>query len=678
LVKNQLYRVIFLLLGVFIMTIMTKLALSVKEFISDLNFEISYPLSHMEAPTGRGKSTFILDKLSHIKKILLLCPVTAQVTQLSSDYLGDPRVQCFTNDSQFNNLTGDVVIAVYDKLPTLLELYPELKDYVLVIDEAHKIYQAAGYRQAALSTILNAITNNTFKQVVTVSATFQSDIFPIVFDEQILISHQPLVKPAIDVTFYKTKKKMDDALAQIRPSAGKVAIVRINNKKQIKLVKIIFELMGLKVLEVYSENQKSPEVVRFLETSEVTGYDIVLTTSLLDEAINIKNGNIESVYIFHRLHIDEVKQFIGRCRNSTPHVYLNLMNSELERKEINLLEERSKIESISQLALSLALELGEKTGNYTREVRNVNTTTHASLGFKPLHYDYMSQEPPCINEIAILAKLYDISMRAQYVNDSTLNNALLLSDCFSKVLFFDANTIEPSEATIAIISQAREIQEQERHKAVEQCLLELDCANEGISELTIDDVTNLARTHEKTGTMGEISNNWKNLCLILPVEQALDAVQKNRQEKVWEFNEAVSQRLDYKPFFDKIKADIVLGGRVVLIGKNAINKYFTDALREIAKKQKGFKKYISKLNISGLEVQQNNKFKISNRYLYAFIRNFTNCEESRKGNVQRFIIKEVGLFGYDYKIRQLMTSSPRKPLRKTFAARVEEFDELPF
>jgi hypothetical protein len=667
------------------MVMTTKYALDLGKFISDLPIDISNYLTHLESPTGCGKSTFFIEELSKTVKIVFLCAVNVQVAQIAADYIDNPNVQCITKETSVDRLSGQVIVCVYDKLAAIQGQLTNPNDYVLVIDEAHKIYQAAGYRQVALSVIVDAITSKTFKQVVTVSATFIPDIFPVEFDEQIIISRQVQRQSAVDVIFHDNTKQMEESLIQIRPSEGMVAIVRINDKKQIKLTKCCFELQGLRVLEVHSGNQQSPEVIALLTSSTVTDYDIVLTTSLLDEAINIKNENIESTHAFHRLHIDELKQFIGRCRNSVPQVELHLLNSELERRNIDMSVERANIDATCMASLTFALALGKKTSNYTRIVKQVNATAKEACGFEPLRYDYLSSQLPCIDNVAVLAKLYEVAMQKQYVNDESLHQALLLSECFSDVNIYQPNTPLDKE-TQSVITKAGEIQAEAKASAVEQCLTELNCPDGNVSHLTISDIGNLVENHQQSGEVGEIATSWNALCFILPTEQALDVVVKNREILVWEFHSAVTKRIDYQPFFNKIKADITRDGQVALIGSDAINKYFIDALSMYAKGNPDFKEFIGKLSGSKIQVLKNNKFKLSNRFLYPFIRGFTDHEERRTGGVQCFIIKGIGLFGYDYKIRQLMTASPKKPKRlfpnakkpTGHAAVSIDGDELPF
>jgi len=247
------------------MTIITNHHLTENQYLSDLKINTKHQLTHLEAPTGRGKTTFVMDQLAVKSKVIMLCPVNVQVAQIAHDYKDNQKVQCITGNEKTNALSGDIIVCVYDKLQSVMDSINHLSNYILVIDEAHKIYQAAGYRQAALSPILNAITEKKFKQVITVSATFQPEIFPLVFDEQIMITHANNKMPVFQGHFYNKKVFMQEVLFHLTPSAGNVIIIRLNNKKEIQQAKIAFEIRGLKVLDIHSDNQKSDEVANLLK-----------------------------------------------------------------------------------------------------------------------------------------------------------------------------------------------------------------------------------------------------------------------------------------------------------------------------------------------------------------------------------------------------------------------------
>jgi hypothetical protein len=654
------------------MTVVTKYTLDENQYITDLKIDINikHQLTHLEAPTGRGKTTFIIEALAKKLKIIMVCPVKVQVAQLEHDFRDNPKVQCITGKEGSNAIYGDIVICVYDKLKGLLDSGRYFSTYMLVVDEAHKMYQAASYRRNAISVLLDAINDGSFKQVLTVSATFQPDIFPFEFDEQIVIDHQHEHQPDIDVIYYKKKLLMDEGLLTITPSEGKVAIIRINNKKHIELAKIGFELRGFKVLVIYSDIQKSQAVIDFLETSLISGYDIVLTTSLLDEAINIKNKNIESVHIFHKLHCDEIKQFVGRCRKSVPKVHLHLLNSELNYSEVSFKAERERVERLCETSLDFCNQLANGRNDFSKTVRQINETVKFHHNFSPLYYDYQESEVPSIDEVSILAKLYSLSMEEQYKTDQTLGQSLVDLKCFNNIELIDSGIQETDKTIDSLVEQATVSQLAEREKAIDECVNEISELNNDEEKLSVDDVSFLADKYEQSGVKGDITSDWKALCFILPVEQALDAVRKDRKQAVWNFYTAIEYRLELIPFFVAIKEDLKHMEKLEFVGSDTVNQYFLNAIRVASKKQEGFKDFIKKMNINAIKVKDNNQFKICNRFLFKFIKEFTLLgeEPKRTGGVQSFTIIGIGPFGYDYNINSLRSSKNKPRVRRRTGA----------
>ncbi len=87
-----------------------------------------------------------------------------------------------------------------------------------------------------------------------------------------------------------------------------------------------------------------------------------------------------------------------------------------------------------------------------------------------------------------------------------------------------------------------------------------------------------------------------------------------------------------------------------------------------AKKNSQFKDFIRHLKTSGISVERNNKFKLCNKFLFKFIRNFTEHKEKRSGGVQSFAITGIGPFGYDYNINSLRSSKKKPRMRRRTAA----------
>lgn len=166
-----------------------------------------------------------------------------------------------------------------------------------------------------------------------------------------------------------------------------------------------------------------------------------------------------------------------------------------------------------------------------------------------------------------------------------------------------------------------------------------------------------------TGIKGDVANEWHRLCFVLSVSDAFDAVKKNRTTEIWAFQKAIEHFIHLKPVFNSLIEDLKENGDVRLVGSEEIVEYFLVALRETAKKQKGFKSLVKKLQINGLEVLGNNKFKVTTRFAFKFIRLFTDGEITRSGNETRCTITKVGKYSYTYRIRSLRSSERKKRVK---------------
>jgi len=223
----------------------------------------------------------------------------------------------------------------------------------------------------------------------------------------------------------------------------------------------------------------------------------------------------------------------------------------------------------------------KNTGSgFTKSVKQINETVKFHQGFEPLYYDYRGNDEPCIDEVSILAKLYSLSMEVQFNTDQTLGQALVDLKCFNSIELIDSEIIGTDAATDTLSTQASEIQIAAREAAIEECATEITTFENGEEKMTVDDVNSLAEKYEQSGIKGDIANDWRGLYLILPVDQALDALKKDRKQAVWNFYNAVESRLELIPFFEAIKEDLEQTGKLELVGSKVINDYFLQAIRK--------------------------------------------------------------------------------------------------
>lgn len=258
-------------------------------------------------------------------------------------------------------------------------------------------------------------------------------------------------------------------------------------------------------------------------------------------------------------------------------------------------------------------------------------------------------------------------MEEQYKNDESLVKALFSLHCFENIELYDSKIKETDKSTDTLIDTALDSQNLERQEAIDECIKEVETTMRIFRTDMIPALTKVKERFHQSGMLGDVSSEWLSLCRILSPEDALDAVKHYRTECIWEFFNAIQKRYDTIPFFNKIKEDLKQSGQIKLEGKNAINDYFLQALRDTAKKQAGFKELIRRLNLTSVSVLGNNKFKVTNMFIYKFIRIFTQHKESRTGNIQSFTITSIGPFGYDYQINALRTSTTKLKLKRRAA-----------
>jgi superfamily II DNA or RNA helicase len=149
------------------------------QYISDLNLQLNpdHYLTHLCADTGMGKSSWVMEQLTQQTPIIFAVPQRAQIMQLQNRYGGSNEIDFIYGGH--TQLSDDPlhIVCTYDQLP-MLQAELLTHHYLLVVDEVHKLYQAASYREEAVLNLIDAIRDERFSQVVTMSATFTPQLVP--------------------------------------------------------------------------------------------------------------------------------------------------------------------------------------------------------------------------------------------------------------------------------------------------------------------------------------------------------------------------------------------------------------------------------------------------------------------------------------------------------------------
>lgn len=119
----------------------------------------------------------------------------------------------------------------------------------------------------------------------------------------------------------------------------------MNDIEIAKQVKEIYKTEGFNIQLINSKEISNPSCKELLSLERInTEYDAVICTSILDEAINLKNHDdeIDSIHIIGgSAHPEEIVQFIGRLRVANPPVYIHLPMP-INNSKINFVSQHEK------------------------------------------------------------------------------------------------------------------------------------------------------------------------------------------------------------------------------------------------------------------------------------------------------------------------------------------------
>jgi len=373
-----------------------ELQLCHNQYLTSLGIKIEPNQStFLVAPTGGGKTTFTMEELkAQFKFVLILVPTQAKVMELQHEYSGKAKAIseylffCANEnpDETIRKFKG-VIVATYDKFDRIIKLMtdPQKKAALLVIDEAHKLYSAGSFRDDALTPVIWHLQKRSIATSLFLTATKTTELFDqlkIEIDQEIFVKHQnPPVRDirvtslpngdqytAIAVIEQKVRELIKSSDSS-KGECGKTIIVRVNSRDKCENMKRYFEQRHkLKCIVVHSKTKNQSEVKAVFETQKIpTGVDIVFTTSIMDEAVNLNNPEIEidSVFVLGKqAHVEELVQFIGRLRiaNVPCHILLHtdLSKSDQDpekqhRKHLKRLDDFiTRVNDIAQALASLA------------------------------------------------------------------------------------------------------------------------------------------------------------------------------------------------------------------------------------------------------------------------------------------------------------------------------------
>lgn len=407
----------------------------------------------INAPTGTGKTTFVLQQLTEQYKILMLVPLVAQVNQLRATYHNRPDMFFLSgsdnatskNSTPLKSHQDKHIIATYDMLPTLNK-HINLSNRLLIVDEIHKSYSAGLYRDEAINPLFDALNSKkTFVKKLMLTATYTEqfgDAVNLTPDNLITFTANNAPKRQLSVEYYQEPWSYHWLNAVInrlkkRTCDKKIVFVRLNSNARMEKAIGCLEKMGYRALQISRSTINTADVKKIIQQESLSSdYDVILTTSIFDEAINLNNkeGDIDSVHIVDAsAHPEEVVQFMGRLRKANPPFFLHIQKKNddflspiSQQKE----QKTSAIESKYKTLYALAAATKAIADTFTGEeeaaliasaVKTINTTMQNQLQCALLT---TINDQTRINKASIIAYCYKTDVYYTYRHYEQLKSRL--------------------------------------------------------------------------------------------------------------------------------------------------------------------------------------------------------------------------------------------------------------
>ena len=311
------------------------------------------------APTGAGKNFAICNIAKRLgQRVILLVPYTMNVRQTVTEYGFDSPISI--RDSIFNQEDPNSkyhIVSTYDSLGILMESGIDPSKYILVIDEYHNFVIQSSFRNRAILNVEKSLPY--FKKIITITGTPEG----VIFNNYESIKLSPVnqnEKTKVHIIKYKGEL-LDAVLAHIQISQhkGKIVIFR-NDKTDLEYLNDVLRKCH-RHSEILTSDEKDGIDYKAIANEQKirSNVEILLTTSVISDGVNIHNEDIVAVYFLEVEDMTMYRQFYRRFRKGVSNVYdfikdSNDKNLDWPDYKRNV---RTKIEKFSQLCMQLPMFL---------------------------------------------------------------------------------------------------------------------------------------------------------------------------------------------------------------------------------------------------------------------------------------------------------------------------------
>jgi hypothetical protein len=318
-----------------------KYVLNPGQYITDLSLDHSITC-YLHGGTGTGKSTA---EIQAFEERDFYVP-----TQELARQLGTKENVHFVMAGLKPSESG-TQIATYNSLDKMLAR--DTSTRIQVIDEAHNLQLAQGYRGEIMNALLDASVK--YKALRLSSGTpLPTSCHPILKDIPVI----QICRESEPVKDWKIVQYDDRTAALLkRLERGKLQTIVLQSRKQSKRLAKLLSAKGYQVQCFNTDTKREENHRSILDNCVVNkGIDVLIVTGLFFEGLNIHNDNIGAVHLLSTVSRYDIQQLFSRFRDQLPEC-LNIYRS------ANAEDENLSFDFKTTLAEHL-----ESAQNYVREL----------------------------------------------------------------------------------------------------------------------------------------------------------------------------------------------------------------------------------------------------------------------------------------------------------------------
>ena len=284
------------------------------------------------APTGSGKTCSIVKTMQKISKedtnkvFIIACPNRIQNLQNAKNY----KITAIVGGEKVSE-TLTVASMVYDKANEIAENYflTKNKEITLIIDEAHQLIYAKGFRTKAINQLLNL--EKKFFNVIHLTATPRALKKCYSYDEIAIFKPYENTNNIKKFVILESDDKLSalvQSINSILENQGNVLLYLNNKNKTKSIIENLKKIYKDKKIDfIDTDNKINNTTFNSIVTDELIPEDvnILISTSVIECGTNINNTNFYPIMLIDNkshFNVDSAVQFFARLRKEVEVAFL--------------------------------------------------------------------------------------------------------------------------------------------------------------------------------------------------------------------------------------------------------------------------------------------------------------------------------------------------------------------